>query len=200
MSLKRNLIFVLFLLFFFHGALAEEQQSSHSLELLGKALNFVVLFGGLAYVLSKPLRKFLSARAQKIENTLRETKNSWEEAEEKLTQVKDRLKHLEDEITKIKKDGEVEGQKLREEMVEGAHQEVERLQRFAQEEIAMLTRAGIQELKKHAAHLATSLAEEKIRRRITPEIASELIDKSVQKMESLYEKSDSGKKIHPRVS
>jgi F-type H+-transporting ATPase subunit b len=200
MSLKRSLIFVLFLCLFFHAALAEEEPSSHSMDLLGKALNFLILFGGLAFVLYKPLRNFLSARAQKIESTLRETKNSWEEAEDKLAQVKERLKNLEEEITEIKKNGEVEGQKQRQRIMEEAHQEAERLRRFAQEEIEMLTRAGIRELKEHAAELTTRLAEEKIRRRITPEMASGLIDKSIQKIESLYEESNSGKKIHPRIS
>jgi len=200
MSWKRNLIFFLFVLVLFQTAQAKEEHSSHSMEFLGKALNFIVLFGGLAYVLYRPLRNFLQARVQKIEVTLKESESSWKEAERKLDQVKERLSRIEEEIAQIKKEGKVEGQKERERIIERTHQKAERLIRYAQEEIEMLTRAGVQELKEHAAELATSFARERIKRKMTPETASELIDKSIEKIESLYEKSDSGKEIHSGVS
>lgn len=199
MSWKRNLIFVLFMLILFQTAQAEEH-SSQSMEFLGKALNFIILFGGLAYVLYRPLRNFLQARAQKIEVTLKESESSWKEAEKKLEQVKERLGRIEDEIAQIKKEGKAEGEKEREKIIEGTLQEAERLRRYAQEEIEMLTRAGVRELKEHAALLATSLARERIKRMMTPETASELIDKSIEKIESLHEKSDSGKEIHSGIS
>lgn len=200
MSWKRNLIFFFFMLVLFQTAQAEEEHSSHSMEFLGKALNFIVLFGGLAYVLYRPLRNFLQARVQKIELTLKESESSWKEAERKLSQVKERLSRIEEEIAQIKKEGKVEGQKERERVIERTLQEAERLRRYAQEEIEMLTRTGVRELKEHAAELATSFARERIERKMTPETASELIDKSIEKMESLYEKSDSGKEIHSGVS
>ena len=201
MSLTKILIFFLFgLLLLFLPALAEEGHSSNSMEFLGKALNFIVLFGSLAYILSKPLRNFLQARVQKIENVLKETESSWREAERKLDQVKERLSRLEEEIAQIKKEGKVEGEKEREKIIQEAQQEAERLRRYAQEEIEMLTRAGIRELKGHAAELATSLVREKMRREMTPEMASGLIEKSIKKIGALYEKPDSGKEVHTRIS
>lgn len=188
------------MLVLFQAAQAEEEHSSHSMEFLGKWLNFIVLFGGLAYVLYRPLRNFLQARVQKIEVTLKESESSWKEAERKLDQVKERLSRIEEEIAQIKKEGKVEGQKERERIIKRTLQEAERLRRYAQEEIEMLTRAGVRELKEHAAELATSFARERIKRKMTPETASELIDKSIEKMESLDEKSNSGKEIHSRVS
>lgn len=199
MSWKRNMIFFLFMLVLFQTAQAEEEYSS-SLEFLGKALNFIVLFGGLAYILYRPLRNFLQARAQKIELTLKESKNSWKEAERKLGQVRKRLSRIEEEIAQIREEGRVDGQKEKERIIERTLREAERLKRYAQEEIEMLTRAGVRELKEHAAELATSFARERIKRKMTPETAFELIDKSIEKIESLYEKSDSGKEIHSRVS
>lgn len=200
MSLIKILIFFLFVLLLFQPALAEEGHSSNSMEFLGKALNFIVLFGGLAYILYRPLRNFLQARAQKIENVLKETESSWREAERKLDQVKERMSRLEEEIARIKKEGEVEGEIERERIVQEAQQKAEQLRRYAQEEIEMLTKAGVRELKEHAAELATSLAREKMRRKMTPEMASGLIEKSIEKIESLYEKSDSGKEVHTGIS
>ena len=200
MSLIKILIFFLFVLLLFQPALAEEGHSSNSMEFLGKALNFIILFGGLAFVLYRPLCNFLKARAQRIENILRETESSWKEAERKLDLVKERLSRLEEEIARIKKEGKIEGEKEREKIIQEAQQEAERLRRYAQEEIEMLTRAGVRELKEHAAELATSLVREKMRRKMTPEMASGLIEKSIEKIGSLYEKSDSGKEVHTGIS
>jgi F-type H+-transporting ATPase subunit b len=200
MSWKRNMIFVLFMLVLFQTAQAEEEHSSYSTEFLGKVLNFIVLFGGLAYILYRPLRNFLQARAQKIEFTIKESKDSWKEAERKLGQVRERLSRIEEEIAQIREEGRVNGQKEKEGIIEKTLQEAEQLKRYAREEIEMLTRAGVRELKEHAAELATSLARERIKRKMTSETAYGLIDKSIEKIESLYEKSDSGKEIHSGVS
>lgn len=200
MKEKKILILLCLLPFFFQTAAAEEEQSSSSMEFLGKAVNFVLLFGGLTYILYRPLRNFLEQRVRKIESTLKETENSWKEAEEKLAGIKERLGRLEEEIAKIKEEGEAEGQKEKERIIEEASQEAKRLRHFAEEEIAMLTRAGILELKEHAAELATALARERIQGRMTHEMASEFIDKSIEKIERLYESSDTGQEVHPRVS
>jgi len=197
MDKKKVFILLLFSALFFQTALAEEEQSSSSSELLGKAANFIVLIGSLAYFLYRPLRNLLEARAQRIEKTLKEMEDSRKEAEKKLAEVNERLSHLEEDIARIKMKGEVEAQKEKERIIEEAWKEAERIRRFAEEEIEMLTQAGIRELKEHTAELATALALERIKQRLTPEIASQLIDKSIDKIEKLYEKADLSKKIHP---
>lgn len=197
---KKILILLCLVPFSFQTAAAEEEHTSSSLEFLGKSVNFVLLFGVLTYILYKPLRSFLEARAKKIESTLKETESSRKEAEKKLAEIKERLSRLEEEIARIKEEGKVEGHKEKERIIEEARQEAKRLRRFAEEEIAILTRAGILELKEHAAELATALARERIQGRMTLEMASERIDKSIEKIERLYESSDISQEVHPRVS
>jgi F-type H+-transporting ATPase subunit b len=201
MTERRKILVVLFLLpFFIFMASAEEEHKSGLIDFLGKTINFIVLFGGLAYLLRKPIGSFLEKRSQDIQCTLKETEASRKEAEQKLQEVKAHLAGLEEEIEKMRKEAGVEGQKERERTLQLAQKEAEKIKYFTRQEIEMLTRAGIQELKEFTAELAASLAEERIRKKMTLEDHSQLIDKSIERLSELYEESNSDKKIHPRAS
>lgn len=194
--MTRKYVFILlFLLILFLPVLADEEHASGTKDFLGKTLNFVVLFGGLAYFLRKPLRDFLESRITKIQESLEETKASRRQAEQKLQKVKGRLSLLEEEIEKIKKEGEASGLEERDRIIEQAQREAEKIKRYAQEEIEMLTRVGMADLREYAAELATALAQERIKQRIIPEIASRLIDESIEKIEGLYENTDTDKEV-----
>ena len=197
---KRKILVILFLLpFFMYMVSAEEEHKSGFMDFLGKAINFIVLFGGLAYLLRKPLRHFLEKRSRDIQRILKETEASRKEAEQKLQEAKAHLAGLEEEIEKMRKDAEAEGHRERERTLQLAQKEAEKIRYFAKQEIEMLTRSGIQELKEYTAELAASLAEERIRKKMTPEDHTQLIDKSIERLGKLYEESNSDKKIHPRA-
>lgn len=185
---KRIIVLLLIVPFLFTIAEAKENHGSSSAEFLGKALNFIILFGGLAYFLFRPLRSFLERRAAKIDRSLKEAEDSRQEAEKKLEEVNSRLSRLEEEISSIKKEGEIEGQKGKDEIIKWAQHEAERIRDFAKEEIEIFTRAGIRELKEYTAELATSLALERIKKKMTAEAQFLLIDKSIERLERLYEK------------
>ncbi len=198
---RRKIFLVLLLLpFFISMVSADEEHSSNIRDFIGKTVNFIVLFGGLAYFLYKPIRNFLQKRSEEIEQGLKEAGEAQREAEMKLREASTRLATLEDEIEKLKKEAEIEGRKERERVIQLAQQEAERIKYFAKQEIEMLMRAGIQDLKQYTAELASALAEERIKKKMSPEDQSFLIDKSIEKLDELYEKSNSRKKIHSRVS
>lgn len=201
MTERRKILVVLFLLpFFIFMASAEEEHKSGFIDFLGKVINFIVLFGGLAYLLRKPLGSFLEKRSLDIQRTLKETEASRKEAEQKLQEAKAHLAGLEEEIEKMRKEADVEGHRERERTLQLAQKEAEKIRYFARQEIEMLTRAGIQELKEFTAELAALLAEERIRKKMTLEDHTQLIDKSIERLSELYEESNSDKKIHPRAS
>jgi len=197
---RRVLIILLLLPFFVFMSSAEEEHSSNFMDFLGKTINFIILFGGLTYILFKPIRNFLEKRSQDIENSLKETEESKREAGQKLKEVKARLSGLENEIAKIKKEAELEGRREKERIIHLAQQEAERIKYFAKQEIEMLIHAGIQDLKVYTAELATTLAEKRIRKKMTSEDQSFLINKSIERLDKLYERSNSDKEIHSRVS
>ncbi len=199
--IRRIFLILLLLPLFISMVSADEEHSSNLRDFIGKTINFIVLFGGLAYFLFKPIRNFLQKRSQEIEQGLKDAEDAQREAEQRLQEAKARLATLEDEIEKLKKEAEIEGRKEKERIVQLAQEEAERIKYFAKQEIEMLMRAGVQEdLKEYTAEMASALAEERIKKKMSPGDQSFLIDKCIEKLDELYEKSNSDKKIHSRAS
>jgi F-type H+-transporting ATPase subunit b len=160
--------------------------------MLGKVLNFVLLFGGLVLVLRKPLREFLRKRTESIQALMRDAQTARLEAEAKLDAARRKIAALEDEVIRMKKDAEAGGLKDKERIRALAAKEERRIRSFAEQEIDLQLKAGIRELKEYTAELAASLAEARIKDTITANEQSALIDKSIDKLAELYEKSSSG--------
>ncbi|MFB0565089.1 MAG: F0F1 ATP synthase subunit B [Candidatus Aminicenantaceae bacterium] len=198
MKKGRQVFFILFLLPFFVFMASEEgSASSNLIDFLGKSINFIILFGGIAYFLYKPLRNYLEKRSQDIKNSLEEAENSRREADKKLKAVEVRLEGLGEKVTKIKKEAEIEGHRERERIINEAKREAEKIKQQTQKEIEMLIEGGSRELKEFTAEMATNLAEERIKKAITKQDHEHLINKSIQKLSEFNEKSNTDKKIHP---
>ena len=93
----------------------------------------------------------------------------------------------------MNKEAKEEGYKRREQIFQTAQQEAERIRLFTRQEIEMLKKARIRELKEYTAEQTTALAQETIQNKLTNETQSFLIDKSIKKIEILYESSNSDK-------
>jgi len=201
MRKKNQILLILLLLPSFVFMIAEEESSSsNSMEFLGKSLNFIILFGGIAYLLYKPLRNYLQKRSFTIKHSLAEAENSRKEAEEKLREAKVQLEGLGEKIAQIKKEAENMGQREREKIINEAKKEAERIKRLTQKEIERHIKAGIRELKEYTIEMAAILARERIKKGMTPKDHSLLIDKCIERLSKLDENSDIDKKIRPRAS
>ena len=196
---KSILVILLIVPFLLFMSNAEESHPSQTKDFIGKVINFLVLFGGLTYILRKPLGQFLQGRADSLGNALGGAKESREEAAGKLTEIKSRLKRLDDEIERLRQEADAEGRTLKQRFVIEAKQDIERLKNFTRQEIEMLTRDAIREIKEYAAALATDLAQLRIKDLMTDEFQSSLIDKSIERLEKLHENSHSGTKVRSRT-
>jgi F0F1-type ATP synthase membrane subunit b/b' len=86
MSPRKSIPLVLFLLpFFLFFASEEEHHEANPAEFIGKVVNFFILFGGLTYLLYKPVRKFLEGRSKEISHSIQESRESRQDAEMRLT-------------------------------------------------------------------------------------------------------------------
>jgi len=189
MTKRNQALTVLFLVPFFLFMVSEEGgEAPGKGGFLGKVINFVILFGGLGYLLSKPLRSYLRKRSEDIRKALDEARQARLDAERKLEEAQKKLAVLEDEVGRIIKAAENEGFRERENIKALADKEAERIKSFAGQEIEMQLRAGKQELKEYTAELAASLAEDRLKEKITAQGHSRLIDKSIEKLAELYEK------------
>jgi F-type H+-transporting ATPase subunit b len=155
--------------------------------MLGKVINFVVLFGALAFVLYKPARNFLAKRTRDIQLSLDEAREGRLRAEAKLEEARAKLAALEGDMGRLRVEAEAEGRAETERIKALAEKEAQRIQSFTQQEIDLQLKAGIQELKEYTAGLAASLAEGRMKLRLTPEDQSGLIDKSITDLTKLHE-------------
>jgi len=190
MKTQNKVLLILLLLPFFLFLSPEEEESHVSplIGYLGKVLNFLILFGGLAYLLRKPLLSFLERRGQEIDATIKEVKQERLETEERHKDALDRLQKLKGELEEIRKDAEKEGQIRKESILQAAETETERIKNFARQEIEMYFQTKVRELKVQTAELATELAKTNIEEKMTPEKQALLIDLSIEKLEEFYDK------------
>ena len=84
------------------------------------------------------------------------------------------------------------GGNTKQRILDEAEKEAKRLQESAGQDIELLSRFGARELRSFAAARAAERARERIRERLTPEGHARLIDRSIERLENLYEESNSG--------
>ena len=77
------------------------QHSASSSVMLGKVLNFIVLFGGLGWLLRKAIRDFLTARGQQVQQELAEAAREKQVWLEKQSEINTRLAKLDEELARI---------------------------------------------------------------------------------------------------
>lgn len=138
--------------------------------------NFLILAGGLGYLISKTGGAFYRSRAQAIEKGIAEAALLRREAEEMATGIERKLASLADEIARMKATAKAEfsseGRRIGHESTEIAG----RILHQAEQEISAASKHAIQELKAFAAKLALDLAERQVRAGMTPEMDRRLID------------------------
>jgi len=165
--------------------------TSNSGEFLGKVVNFTVLFGGLFLLLRKPIKNYLDERSKKTDLSIKEAVEARKGSEKKLKGAMGRLEEIYEEVKKMKEEAESEGKKQKEDIIESARQEAQRLKELTKQEIDSLYASGIKELRVYAAEITTKAAADRIRKRMTPELQSAIIDKSIERLDELYEDTDS---------
>ena len=168
--------------------LAAEAGEGFDLSLfLGQVVNFVLLFGGLAYLLYKPLLKYLQHKSDQVAENLKQSEERRVSSLRRLEESKERLNKLDEEVDKIKKEAEIEATRERERIAQEARSEAERLKKLAREEIDSLVKTSQRELEVYTLDLSISLAEKGIREKLGPELHRRIIHKAIDKLETLDE-------------
>jgi len=138
-------------------------------ELIFKWLNFITVFGGLGYLLRKPLGEFFAGQRAAIRSGIEEARKAREESRKRLAEVEGRLARLEQEVAGLRADAAETAAAEKQRIQEAARREAERVLATARAEMESVTRAARLELRAYAARLAVSLAEQEIRQRLTPQ-------------------------------
>jgi F-type H+-transporting ATPase subunit b len=140
-----------------------------------KWANFVVLAGGLGYLIGKNAGPFFAVRSLKIRKDMIDAGDLRKEAEARAAEVDRRLANLEAEIARLRTESQNEAGAETERFGRHTAAEIAKIQAHSEREIAAAGKAARLELKRYCAELAVELAERKIRARMTPDAQDALV-------------------------
>jgi F-type H+-transporting ATPase subunit b len=139
-----------------------------------KWANFLILAGGLGYLIRKNVPPLFREQSEEIQSALAEAAKIKEEATAYAAGIEARLGNLQSEIEKLRvsahSDMAAESERIRHE----TDHHLQRIREQTAQEIELMTRAAKDELRKYAAELAIGLAEERIRFRMNSDTQQDL--------------------------
>lgn len=145
--------------------------------------NFAILAGGLGYLIVKKGGPWFQSRSLAIRKGIAEAEDIRRGAEASAAEVDRRLAGLQTEIEKLRADAQREQSAEAERIRQQSAADLARIQGHAAREIESAGKTARLELKRYAAQLAVDLAEQKIRRQMTPEVQAALIERFGQDLD-----------------
>ncbi len=138
--------------------------------------NFFILAGCLGYLIKKHGGPWFVSQSVSIRRGIAEAEEIRAKAEAQSADVDRRLAGLQSEIEALRaaahREQAAEAERVREQTVA----DLARLREHAASEVVAAGKAARLELKRYAAQLAIDLAEQKIRRKMTPEVETSLVE------------------------
>lgn len=158
-------------------ALAAEAEHEGILPTIARLFNFAVLAGVLVYFLRNPILEYLRTRSNQIRQDLVAAAEMRRTATAQLEDIQRKMAALPAELEALKARGAEDIAAEQARITETAKVERERLLEQTRREIQMRLRVARRELTEHAAQLAVQVAEQRIKRNITPEDQLRLLDR-----------------------
>jgi F-type H+-transporting ATPase subunit b len=151
---------------------------------ISRFVNSAILFGVLFYFLRKPIAAYLSSRDSEIRNDLITAAQMKETATAQLAALQQKMAALPGELETLKTRGQEEIAAEEARIAQAAAAERERLLEQTRREIDLQLRIAQRELVEHAANLSVGLATDRIRKNITPDDQTRLVDRYLQQVKS----------------
>jgi F-type H+-transporting ATPase subunit b len=158
---------------------AAAQEEEGGLE-IWKWANFLVLVGGLGYLIGKNAVPFFAARSASIRKDMEESLRLRREAEASAAEVDRRLAALGSDIAALRAESQRELAVGAERVGRQTAAQIAKIQAQAEQEIASAGKYARIDLKRYAAQLAIALAEQKVRARMTGAAQEALVESFVR--------------------
>jgi len=167
-----------------HESAGAEAHEESIWPFVGKIFNFVVLVGGLVYLVRKPFAEYLTRRGGELRGELSAAEALKAEATAKIAAIDARMKSLPAEIEALGARGRADIAAEEQRIRELAAAEKQRLLDQAAREIDLRVRTARRELVEHAADLTIDVARTKIQSEITDADRSRLVDRYLSQVTS----------------
>lgn len=156
---------------------AEEAHDEGIMPTVFRLANFAILVGLLVYFLKSPFVAYLASRSAQIRQDLVTAAEMRAAATAQLAEIDRKMQALPAELDALRRQGAEDVQAEQARIAEAAAAERTRLLEQTRREIDMRLRIAKRELTEHAAQLAVGVAEQRIRRSITPDDQVRLVDR-----------------------
>jgi len=145
-------------------------------------LNFLLVFGTIAYAIAKSGAPYFRGRAKAISNAIAEANQARAAAERELREAAEKLGSLDRAMAEERRAAERDSAAERERIRALTQSDIEKIAQAARAEIAAAERAGHQELRALAAKLATDRAAALIREQMNAAAEAALFDSFVDEL------------------
>ena len=136
--------------------------------LIPRAFNVAIFFGVLYFLLRKPAREFFAERYARIRSVLARAAQEKAEAQARIKTIDERLAQLDSEVVRIKEASRQEAAAEAERLKAQTQAEVEKIRDTARREIEAAKQTALVELRQYTATNTVALAEQIIRRELSP--------------------------------
>ena len=160
-----------------HGETSQEEHPNELVSLIARLVNFGILVGVVVYFLKSPIVTYLASRGAQIRQDLVTASEMRAAAAAQLAEIQSRMATLPGELAALRNQGAADVTSEQARMAEAATVERDRLLTQTRREINMRLRIAKRELTEHAAALSVQVAEQRIKREITPDDQVRLIDR-----------------------
>jgi F0F1-type ATP synthase membrane subunit b/b' len=189
-SLKRLLpiAFSALLIFFFNAfpALAQEGAKSDPVEspagVIFKWLNFIIVFGGFAYLIAKHGGAFFSGNAKAIAASILEATAAKDAADSELREVTAKVEHLDKDLSAMRDEAQKNWAAEVERLRTSSLIEIDKINQAARGELAASERAAQQQLRQIAASFSVERAAVLVSSRMNPQIRSKMFQSFLDKL------------------
>ena len=176
------------LIFFFTAlpVLAEEgakpDPAESSTGLLFRWLNFLIVFGGIAYLIAKYGGSFFSGNANAISASIREATAVKVEADRELREVETKIARLDRDVAEMREEARRNWAAESERLNTSAQAEIEKIAHAAREELAASERAAQQQVREMAASMAVERAAALVSSMMNTEVRSRMFQSFLREL------------------
>ncbi len=159
------------------GAAAEGHGEKHEEEpsMMWKWVNFLILAGGLGYLIGKNAPAFFKSRTEEIQKGIADATQMRKDADVRAAEMDKRMANLESEIAALRASAKSEIAAEADRLGAETAELLKKIQAHAEQEIASSAKHASLELKAYSAKLALDLAEAKLRGQMTAATERELL-------------------------
>lgn len=146
---------------------------------LGKLFDSTLLFGGLIFLVRKPLIALLAQKSLDIKTDIIERENQLKNTAVHLQGIMERLEKIAEEVQAVKDSAEKSGNEEKKRIEEAGENEAQRILALTDEEIGNKMDTAVRELKERIADLTIEHFKKDIEAHLDPRMHERLIEKNI---------------------